>query len=300
MALPTSGAAWSAMVSAANALGAINIGDQNETDDVRALAAALVAVRTGGSTTALEARLAAAVGTEGSNALAVARNVMPVVLAADLIGYRPASFTAWVSLIRSKVVDGRSLISTHNDRPNNWGTHAGASRIAADLYLGSAGAADLTLAIRTFRGWLGDRAQYAGFDYGDLSWQSNPSAPVGVNPVGAVIQGRNVDGVLPDDQRRASGFQWPPPCENYVYEALQGALMQAELLYQAGQPAYGWSNGAIGRSYVWLHGQAACPAAGDDTWQPPLVNERLGTSYPASTPSQFGKNMGFTDWLYGG
>jgi hypothetical protein len=195
-------------------------------------------------------------------------------------------------------LDGRTLISTHEDRPNNWGTHAGASRIAADLYLGDG--SDLGRAAAVFRGWLGDRGSYAGFSYGDLDWQSNPDAPVGINPVGATIDGHNVDGVLPDDQRRGGGFTWPPPGENYVYEALQGAVLQAELLSRAGYPAYDWSNQALRRAYAWLYNVASFAAEGDDTWQIPLINARYGTGFAVSSPTRPGKNFGFTDWLYGG
>jgi hypothetical protein len=70
-----------------------------------------------------------------------------------------------------------TLVSTHEDRPNNWGTHAGASRVAVAVYLGDS--AELERAAQVFKGWLGDRASYAGFNYGDLSWQcdaANPSA----------------------------------------------------------------------------------------------------------------------------
>ena len=42
------------------------------------------------------------------------------------------------------------------------------------------------------------------------------------------------DGVLPDDQRRSGGFVWPPTKENYVWEALQGAIAQAVILHRAG------------------------------------------------------------------
>ena len=67
----------------------------------------------------------------------------------------------------------------------------------------------------------------AGFEYGDLSWQADPTKPVGINPVGAKRDGHSIDGVLPDDQRRSGGFVWPPTKENYVWEALQGAIAQA-------------------------------------------------------------------------
>lgn len=296
MSLPTSGAAWQAMVSQANGFGRVNLADQNDDNDVRLLAWALVTVRTGGDVGPIHRALAQVPGTEGADTLALGRNLAPVVLAADLVGYRDAGFANWLRGVLRTSLDGRTLISTHEDRPNNWGTHAGASRIAADLYLGDT--ADLGRAAAVFRGWLGERSAYAGFSYGDLDWQSSPSSPVGINPRGATIDGHNVDGVLPDDLRRAGGFTWPPPKENYVYEALQGALLQAELLSRAGYPAYQWGNNALARAFAWLNNVAAFPAEGDDSWEPHLVNARYGTSYPAPMPSRPGKNFGFTDWLY--
>jgi hypothetical protein len=296
MALPTSGAAWDALVRESNALGSVNLGDQDENDDVHLLARALVTVRTGGDVGPIHAALARIPGTEGSSTLALGRNLAPVVLAADLVGYRDPGFASWLRGVLRTSIDGRTLISTHEDRPNNWGTHAGASRIAADLYLNDT--ADLARAAAVFRGWLGERGVYAGFNYGELDWQANASAPVGINPRGATRNGHSIDGVLPDDQRRAGGFAWPPPKENYVYEALQGAMLQAELLTRAGYPAYGWGDQALKRAFAWLYTQANFPADGDDTWQPHLVNYRYGTAYPAVVGSQPGKGFGFTDWLY--
>jgi hypothetical protein len=284
------------MVAEANALGSVNLADQDDPDDVRLLARALVAVRTGADLRPVYDALARVPGTEGSSTLALGRNLLSVVLAADLVGYREPGFVNWLRGVMRTNIDGRTLISTHEERPNNWGTHAGASRIAADLYLGDG--ADLGRAAAVFRGWLGERSAYAGFSYGELDWQSDPSKPVGINPAGATIDGHNVDGALPDDMRRAGGFSWPPPRENYVYEALQGALLQAELLARAGYPAYQWGNSALGRAYAWLHNVAGFPAEGDDVWQPHLVNARYGTGYPAPVPSRIGKNFGFTDWLY--
>lgn len=296
MSLPTSGAAWQAMVAEANAFSRVNLADQDDNNDVRLLAWALVTARTGGDVGPIHRALAQVPGTEGSSTLALGRNLGAVVLAADLVGYREAGFVNWLRGVMRKSIDGRTLISTHEHRPNNWGTHAGASRIAADLYLGDT--ADLGRAAGVFRGWLGERSAYAGFNYGELDWQSSPSSPVGINPVGAKIQGHNVDGVLPDDQRRAGGFSWPPPQENYVYEALQGALLQAELLSRAGYPAYQWGDRALARAFTWLHSVAGFSAQGDDTWQPHLVNYRYGTGFPTQLPSRSGKGFGFADWLY--
>lgn len=296
MSLPTSGAAWNALVNHANGFNRVNLADQEDDNDTRLLALALVTARSGGDVGPVHRALAQVPGTEGADTLALGRNLAPVVLAADLVGYRDPAFATWLRGVLRTSLDGRTLISTHEDRPNNWGTHAGASRIAADLYLGDT--ADLGRAAAVFRGWLGERSVYAGFNYGEVDWQANPSSPVGINPRGATKDGRNIDGVLPDDQRRAGGFTWPPPKENYVYEALQGALLQAELLSRAGYPAYQWGDNALARAFAWLHNVAGFPAEGDDSWQPHLVNARYGTGYPAPMPSRPGKGFGFADWLY--
>jgi hypothetical protein len=301
---PMSGPAWQAVKAAADgSLGSPNIADQDSQHDTRTLAVALVYARTGTATYRAKAAAAilAAIGTEaGGRTLALGRNLSGYVIAADLINlatYDPAGdqrFRAWLSAVRNSNLDGKTLISTHEDRPNNWGTHAGASRVAAALYLGDT--ADLARAAAVFRGWLGDRAAYAGFKYGDLDWQSSPGAPVGVNPSGATISGHPVGGVLPDDQRRGGGFNWPPSCENYVAEAKQGAVVTAEMLRRAGYPSYGWSNNALLRSFQWSYDTAACPMTGDDTWIPALINIAYDTTYPVG--SGVGKNMGYTNWSH--
>ena len=61
----------------------------------------------------------------------------------------------------------------------------------------------------------------------------------------ATHRGHSIDGVLPDDQRRGGPFEWPPPRENYVYEALQGATVQAALLSRAGYDAWDWGDQAL-------------------------------------------------------
>jgi hypothetical protein len=119
---------------------------------------------------------------------------------------------------------------------------------------------------------------------------------VGINPAGAVKSGHAIDGVLPDDQRRAGGFSWPPPCENYTWEARQGAVVQAELLSRAGYDAWGWSSRALLRSFQWSYANG-CGASGDDTWQPWLVNRAYGTTYAGG--NGVGKNMAWTDWTHG-
>ena len=151
---------------------------------------------------------------------------------------------------------------------------------------------------QVFKGYLGDRTSYAGFSYGDLSWQCDASKPVGINPAGCTKNGNSIDGVLPDDQRRGGSFSWPPPHENYVYEALQGALMQAVILKRKGYDVFNWENKALLRAFQWLHNVANFPPEGDDRWESHLINYFYGTNFPAQVPTSPGKNMGWTDWTH--
>jgi hypothetical protein len=299
---PTSGAAWNAVLAAANrATGLPNVADQDDDTDVRVLAKALVFARTNdaGYRQDVIAACRAAIDTElGGRTLALGRNLIGYVLAADLVGLPPADdadFRDWLERCRTETLDGMTLVSTHEERPNNWGTHAGASRAAVAAYLGDT--AELARCAQVFRGWLGERGVYAGFHYGALDWQADASRPVGINPLGALRAGHSLDGVLPDDQRRAGGFVWPPPKENYVWEALQGALAQAVVLHRAGfRDVFEWGDQALLRALTWLHAQCLYPAEGDDTWEPHVVNAFYGSTFPAPIPSQAGKNVGWTDW----
>jgi hypothetical protein len=303
--LPMQGVAWTRLLQAANtAAGTPNVADQNETTHKTVFAKALVYGRTGDERDRTEVRAAcmAAIGTEvGGRTLALARNLGAYVMAADLVGLQADEdlrFRTWLRACLTEPLDGLTLRSTHELRPNNWGTHAGASRLAVAMYLGDQ--AEIARCAQVFRGWLGDRTAYAGFHYGDLSWQADPLHPVGVNPLGASRQGHSIDGVLPDDQRRSGTFVWPPPKEDYVYEALQGALLQAVLIDRAGlHDVWKWQNSALLRAYKWLYGQASFPAAGDDVWQMPIVDRMYGTHYWDGSPARPGKTLGWTDWTHG-
>jgi hypothetical protein len=309
---PASGPAWTAMKAAADgSLGTPDIADQNSDNDVDTLAAALVYARIGGAgyRAKVAAAIAGAIGTEaGGRTLALGRNLASYVIAADLIGLGSydsaldARFRTWLAAVRTENLQGLTLISTHEKRPNNWGTMAGASRIAADLYLGDG--ADLARAATVFRGYLGDRGAYTGFDFGDLSYQSDPSKPVGINPAGATKSGIDVDGAIPDDMRRGCSFQ-PVPCHTgYPWEALQGVVTQAELLSHHGLPAFGWSGNAVLRAALYLQRIdqrfGGWWASSDDGWQPWLINHAYGTSLPAAQGGYSGKVLGWTTWVYGG
>jgi hypothetical protein len=310
--LPTSGRAWQQLKATADGdLGKPDIADQNSNHDVSTLAVALVYART--SSPAYRAKAAdaimSAIGTEnGDRTLALGRNLVSYIVAADLIdlrGYDPAReerFRAWLSDVRYEDLSGRTLISTHGDRPNNWGTHAGAARVAADIYLGDR--ADLEHAATVFRGWLGDRGAYAHFSYDkDLSWQADPGNPVGINPAGATRDGHRIDGAIPDDMQRGGKFRWPPKHTGYPWGAMEGALAQALFLSRAGYDAWNWSDKALLRAAQFLdetdRDAGGWWAEGDDEWMPWLINEAYGTDFRVAMPAQPGKNLGWTDWVYG-
>ncbi len=303
-ALPMSGPAWDRLNRwAARPIASPNLSDQNDPDNVITLAKALVAARTGNLRYRREVvdAIRQVIGTEaGGRTLALGRELMAYVIAADLVGL-PADldprFRAFLRLVLTeRMADGRTLIGTNEQRPNNWGTHAGATRAAVARYLGDQ--PELARVARVFRGYLGDRDSHAGFRYGDLSWQADAAHPVGINPMGATRAGHSIDGVLPDDQRRSGMFKWPPPKENYVYEGLQGALAQAVILSRAGYDVWNWQDRALLRAFQWLYVQADFPAEGDDTWELPLVDSYYGSSFWAGTPTNPGKSTGFTDWTH--
>jgi fibronectin type 3 domain-containing protein len=310
-ALPTTGPAWVALKAAADAaLGKADVSDQDSSHDVRTLAAALVYARTQDPAYLLkaDAGIAAAIGTEaGGRTLALGRNLMAYVIAADVIDLQrydadlDARLRAWLTAVRSEVLDGKTLITTDELRPNNWGTLAGASRIAADIYLGDA--ADVARAAAVFQGWLGDRSVYAGFVYGDTGWQADPAQPVGINHTGSTIQGYDVDGALPEELRRGCPFQVPPCATGYPWEALQGAVAQAYMLSRLGYDAWSWSDRALLRAAQFLarldQQYGGWWANGDDKWVPWVLNRGYGTTLPTAPVALAGKGMGWTDWMFG-
>ncbi len=310
--LPKRGAAWRRLREAADgALGRANLSDQNSSHDVKTLAVALVYVRTGKDSYRKKAvdAIMSAIGTErGGRTLALARNLVSYVIAADLVNLRMydpgrnGQFTDWLRRVRNESLHDLTLVSTHEIRPNNWGTHAGASRAAIDVYLGDR--ADLERTALVFRGWLGDRSAYAGFRYGKLDWQADPAQPVPVNPSGASRQGHLIDGALPAEMRRGGSYQFPPKHTEYPWGALAGAVVQAEILSRQGFDTWNWSDQALRRAVEFLDSvdrqYRGWWAENDDAWIPWLVNARYGTDFRTAPAVLPGKNMGWTDWTHAG
>lgn len=306
-ALPAAGPAYEALLAAADTPlpDPPNLGDERDRGNLQLLAKAYAYARTGAPRyrTAVIDIAFQAMGTEDAGrTLGLGRNLLATLIAAQLVGLESTPwgpyFTAWLDGLRTEeLLDGRSLVETHEDRPNNWGTYAGASRMAADLYLRDF--EDFDRAVQVFRGYLGDRSAWSGFEYGpDLSWHADPANPVPINPLGATLLAHSVDGVLPDDQRRAGVFQWPPPVSNYPYGALQGAVAQAVIADRQGHPAWQLEDAALVRALRWLADEMGAPIQGDDAWLGHVVNRFCGTDFPAPVPAEPGKNMAWTDWTH--
>lgn len=336
--LATNTAQWTNLWEDANKTSAVDISDQDNNANVYTMAKALVYARTGIESyrTAVIDACMDAIGTEtGGRTLALGRNLGAFVIAAELVGLPWAEemqFRDWLKEVRiEQMTEGTNLVWTHENRPNNWGTMAGGSRAAVAVYLQDWD--DLARAAQVFKGYLGDRNSYSNFVYSrGVAWQSDTNNPVGINPQGATLSYTtngttyvyNVDGVLPDDQRRSASndidFVWnttnsppwnptnvPPTGEEYVYEALQGVLLQAVILNRAGYDTWEWENRAILRAYRWMHDLAGFDPEdgyppnddGDDTWQPFIINYYYeGTNLLTRTTSNHGKNMAPTCWTH--
>jgi hypothetical protein len=131
--LPTSGSAWNNVKDEADSsAGTPNLSDQDQRNNVTVLAKAMVFARTGQESYRSEVRqqLGMAIDTElGGRTLALGRELVAYVVAADLIdlkNYDPTfdnnSFRPWLRRTLTEDLSGKTLISTHEDRPNNWGS----------------------------------------------------------------------------------------------------------------------------------------------------------------------------------
>lgn len=323
LARPASGTAWNNLRAVAGqSLGTANLCDQNEDHHLRTLASALVYARTGSSAHGTKARsgVMAAIRTQvigcDNATLALGRQLTAYVLAADfagLSGANDAAFRTWLSAIRTRIIGGHSiwnsLARTHARSNNNWGAYAGASRIAASLYLGSS--TDVAAAARVTRGFLGDRSAYRGFtatlSSAALSWSCSgrQATYTPVNPT-CTRGGINVGGAVVADISRNGPRRWPPYSDSVAYqmESIQGLGLQVELLYQNGyRTAWSWSNSALKRMAGVVTRSRASGGLGWNATRaarqmPWLLNRRYGLRLPTAS-SGMGRAIGFTDWLWG-
>ena len=298
---PTTGAAWTAVKSAADASPGtpdITCNPTSRQHPATTLAAALVYARTGQAAyrTKAVALIEAARATTrdcGNAILSLGRQLGAYVIAADYVDYRDASFEAWVSAVRTRDFPSshsrwRVLAATAADTSNNWGTFALASLIAADAYLG-----DTT---GLARDWSLFR------DYGDGSssfvhtsaYQAVWSCPAGyeINPKSCSDSRK--EGAAVEDSSRTTF----PTIDGYPAEAAQGYAIQAELLSKAGYPAWTVNDRQICRNALWRQRLGNLNYSSVDRYVTYITNVRCGLSQPVSG-APFGRIFGFTDWLYG-
>ena len=306
--LPMSGLAWDNVKAAADgAIGTPQLSNQDSQHPQKTLAVALVYARTGQASYRTKAADAVMgiVGQDPGRSLALGRNLAPYVVAADLINFksfdagRDQQFRTWLSSIRTHVnSEGRSLVSCHEERPNNWGTMCGASRIAADIYLGDK--TDLDRAAKVFKGYLGDRTSYAAFQFqsGAYTWMCDFQNPRPINPLGCTKDGHDLSGANVDDVQRGGNYTWPPNATNYSWGGFSAAVAQAELLFRAGYDAYSWESEAIKRGMQFLQSAMASSNSAPTDWIPWVVNHHYGTNFTAKTPVGAGRLMGWTDWTH--
>jgi len=321
LARPTSGTAWVNMREAAQHPGTPNLCSLDNDHHLRTLAAAIVYARTGASAYGTKARagVMAAIKTQrvgcSDATLALGRQLAAYVMAADfagLSGTNDAIFRSWLSRIRTKVIGGHSiwysLERTQHESPNNWGAYAGASRIAAGLYLGDT--SDVSQASRIVRGFLGDRSMYAfraNLTSAAVSWTCSGSGTIYTPVDPTCTKGTiNVDGAVVADISRGGSLRWPPGSTGVAYQldSIQGLALSVELLSHNGHgDAWSWSNDALKRMAALVTRSASSAGAGWNSTRtarqmPWLLNLRYGTNIPTLT-SGMGRAIGFTDWLYG-
>lgn len=321
--MPMQGEAWERLLETADGrLDEPNIAGLDANHDVQTFAVALVYARTGDDVYRDKAAQAirATMGTEhtglldgpgssqGATAESLGRNLASYVIAADLIGLErydstlDAEFQAWISGLLNESWEDGSLVAVAEQRPNSIGRTAAASRAAVAAYLEDPN--ELERAARVFKGFLGDRQTYAGFNFGnDLSWQHIQLRPVGVNPAGARKDGFSIDGALPEAMRRGCSFQVPPCPTTSPWGSLQGIVVEANILHRQGYDAWNWEDRAVLRAVQFLHNlQQTYPesqwwATGDDRWVPWVINDVYGADFPTEE-TRMGKNMGWTDWTH--
>jgi Alginate lyase len=328
MSLPTSGAAWDKMRTAAyGSWGTADLKNKDNKHDINLLAGALVYARTGDASLRSKVRdgILAAKRTLDESAewqtrdgvLSAGRQIGAYAISADLIDLKSFDasadneFRSWLTTIRTTNIGthGRwkAITYTCENAAGNWNTFACASRIAASIYLGDT--ADVDRAASIIRAFFGERSAYpanapgrngyfehtAGYQ---SSWACNDATWTGINPA-CDKSGVNIDGVLVEDASRGGGC-----CVlqgsgiSYSWEALQGLFVSAELLYRTGRygDPYSWSNQALKRAMDFMQ-RSGWGIANVAKYIPWLANARYGTSYPQAA-SFTGRIMSWGDWLY--
>jgi hypothetical protein len=254
----------------------------------------------------------------GSITLAMMRNISAYVLAADLVGMDPnltgsrpgytgTVWKTWLGELRTKMLTTSgncpSMVRCNNERAHNWGAFASASRVSIDIYLNDQ--ADLAVAVSRLKRWLGESSE-------GLQWKPSQDfdesyACIPLNSEWTAVNGSSCglgkDGMLVEDISRSVGSfpTYDKTGIGYTTEGFQGQLLAAILLERQGYDVFNWGDQALRRVMDWLEREGK-PFGNNYSverhlsWIPHYFYQK---SYSTS-PSNMGRTLGFTDWLYGG
>lgn len=309
---PMSGLPWEKVKLAADRVNpnAATVSNQDSNNNVEILAAAIVYARTGNASyrekVVSACQKLVADGKPGDRTLAWARETGAYALAADLVGYRTPEFETWLRNMAEVYEDGHpeTLLAMFKRRPNNWGTQAFGSLCAIYAYL-----QDSTRLNEVRNYWMQavvgpkpDELVYGGPE-NDLSWHVDETNLRLINPKGAVKQGLNIDGIVPDDMRRGGPFQIPPKHTGYAWETLQGMVSGARILERVDMPIWAVADSAIYRAVYALQVRlenelGGWKAEGDDLWMLPFMDKAYENNWSEGQSErmwQHGKNAG---WPY--
>lgn len=305
--LPTSGAAWEALLAAATSRAdEVDLSDEDSRHAAETLASALVFARTGDTeqrdqVISVLAELPDA-SMSGARVLSVGRQLGGYALAADLVGYRDPVFTAWIGGMRTEDLGGhgrwKSISATSEDSANNWGAWAMATRIAISSYLRDD--SDLERAAEVFRGFTGEPGAYSDFrrtDDFDRTWACGDDDWVPINPASCGDRG----GAIVEDISRSSGSYPEVDGEGLMYswEVLGGATLSARLLERSGYgDVWSWGDQALLRAAQFLEDHGGYPPEYSDLqYIPHEINVAYGVSLGPVEPAGYGRQFGFSDWL---
>lgn len=318
MSLPTTGSAWGQVVIWADKpIGTPTLNNQDSDQDGIALAKAYTCARAGQHCSEIVSALnsLSSHAPSGDRSLAWGRNLPMWIIAADVVinsgqsnGLNVTQFRSWANTaISTTSQEAGTIIQCHEQRSNNWSTMCGAARMAVHSFLNDT--AGLNRAWDVYRGYMGDRSAgaYTGFSGGQqcTNWRCPGDCDrVWVNPRGCTRSGRLLDGALPHEMQRQGewdGSTWPPPFgTTYAWNGLAGLVVEAEIMYRRGYPAYTVADSAILRAYSWDvdEAQKNVESAGEASWMPWVINKRYNRNYPAQLHTDPGQNAGYLEWTH--
>ncbi len=222
---PMTGNAWAAVLNQAKAqsIDGANLSDMHMQHDVGTLAVALAGVRLQDAALIAKAKacLTDAIGTEaGGDSMDVGRSLAAYVIAADTLGIRSGPIFDWLDSFRTKRIphDNTGALMTIRDRAWETGTNAscqvGLCSVALAVYLRDAEWVRENW--DAYRRICGDKTSpfvLKPNTFGD-PWQADINNRVGIQPVGAVKNGLNIDGAYLD-----MGRSNPKPTTSLKYDA---------------------------------------------------------------------------------